>query len=196
MEKRLAPGQHLAQQRLLVITPLQHRMEQKGEQVEAEHHRREGLLAMPKVVLHMVAFGLEHMVVFIVDLPPPTACLRHPRDVLCRDAVIGDKALVVELFTRCGVDHRDLEPIDRQGILPVEQEHVMERAIQGHCREAAIPVTACTRGDAVVGVPKGYALVQLGMGIGLAHQDEIEALFQRKAHKGCVLYRSSPSKVP
>jgi hypothetical protein len=31
MEKRLAPGQHLAQQRVLGIAPPQHRMEQKGQ---------------------------------------------------------------------------------------------------------------------------------------------------------------------
>ena len=32
-------GQHLAQQRVLGIPPFQHRMEQKGEQVEAEQKR-------------------------------------------------------------------------------------------------------------------------------------------------------------
>ena len=36
MEKRLAPGKHTTQQRVLSITPLQHRMEQKGQQSEAE----------------------------------------------------------------------------------------------------------------------------------------------------------------
>src|SRR5712691_13481167 len=125
-------------------------MEQKGEQVEAEHHRREVLLAMPKVVLHMVPFGLEHIVVFIFDLPPPTACLRYSRDVLCRNAVIGEKAVVVELFARWGVDHGDCEPIDRQGIFPVEPQYVMEQAIHGNFREAAIPVTAFTCNDTVV----------------------------------------------
>ncbi len=184
MEKRLAPGTHLAQPRLRVITPLQHRMEQQGEQVEAEHHRREGVLAMPNVVLHMVAFGLEHMVVFLVALPPPTACVRHRRDVLCRDAVIGEKALVGELCARCGVDHRDVAPIDRQGLFPVEQEHVLEHAIPGHCRAAAMPVTACTRGDAVVGVPKGDTCVQRGRGIGLAPQDAGAALCQRQGTQG------------
>jgi len=36
LEKGLAPGKHLTKQRVLVITPLQHRMEQKGQQVEAQ----------------------------------------------------------------------------------------------------------------------------------------------------------------
>src|SRR5215510_7961649 len=77
MEKRLPSGKHLAQQRVLVIVPLQHRMEQKGQQVEAEQKRRQILLAMPKVVLQMIALGLEHIVVFVFDLPPATTCLRH-----------------------------------------------------------------------------------------------------------------------
>src|SRR6266516_7387123 len=97
---------------------------------------------MTKVMLSLVALGLEHMVVFVFALPPPTARLHNRRDVLSRDAVMGEKALVVELFARGGVDHRDLEPMDRHGILPLEQEHVIERAIHGHCRAAAMPVTA------------------------------------------------------
>jgi len=106
--------------------------------------------------------------------------------------VIGDKAVVVELFARFGVDHHDVKPIDRQGIFPVEQEHVLERAIHGHFREAAIPVTAFTRGDAVVGVPKGYTFVQLGMGIGLAHQNEVEALCQCQGTKGLLAVQIIP----
>jgi hypothetical protein len=44
MEKRLTPGNHLAKQGVLVIAPLQHRMEQKGSEIQAEHTRREILL--------------------------------------------------------------------------------------------------------------------------------------------------------
>ena len=39
VEKRLASGKHLAQHRLLGIAPLQHRMEQQGQQGEAEQQR-------------------------------------------------------------------------------------------------------------------------------------------------------------
>ena len=120
IEKGLAPRQDLAKQCILGIAPLQHGMEQKGEQVEAQHNRREILLAMPKVVFDMVALGLEHIVVFVFDLPPTTARLRSLRNVVSRDLVIRDKAIVVELIARLGVDYRDLEPIDRQGLLPVE----------------------------------------------------------------------------
>src|SRR3989454_7125148 len=121
MEKRLAPGKHLAKQRVLVIAPLQHRVEQKGQQVEAEHTCRQVLLAMTKVVLQMVTLGLEHVVVFVFDLPPPTTRLRNVYNVVIPQAMIGDTAIVIELFARFGIDDRDLEPIDRQGIVTTSQ---------------------------------------------------------------------------
>ena len=82
MEKRLAPGKHLAKQRVLGIAPLPHRVEQKGQQVEAEHTGRHGLLAMTQVVLQMVTLGLEHVVGFVFDLPPPTTRLRNVHHVV------------------------------------------------------------------------------------------------------------------
>ena len=117
IEKRLTPGEHLAEQGILVITPFQYRMEQKGQEVETEHNHREGLLAMPKGVLQRVALGLEHVVMFVFDLPAPTTRLRHVHNVVSRQAMIADTALVIELFARGGIDDRDVEPIDRQGIV-------------------------------------------------------------------------------
>src|SRR2546425_9599772 len=88
------------QQRILVIAPLQHRMEEKGQQVEAQQKRREILLAMTKVVLQMVALGLEHVVVFVFDFPAPTPRLSHLGDIFSAHTVIGDQAIVIELFAR------------------------------------------------------------------------------------------------
>ena len=67
MEKRLASGKHMTKQGVFVIAPLQYRMEQQGQQVEAEQKRRQVLLAMTKVVLQMVTLGLEHVVVLGVS---------------------------------------------------------------------------------------------------------------------------------
>jgi len=186
IEKALAPPQDLAEQGIFGITPLQHGMEQQGEQVEAEQKRRQVLLAMPKVMLQMVALRLEHVVVFVFDFPASAPRLRHLRDVLRRNLVIGDKAIVVELFTRVGVHHRDLAPIDGEGLGPLVEEHVIDKAIQPHFREAAIPVAAFTDGDTIMGLPKGKTLVQLGMGIRFTHKDEVEALVQRQGTKGLL----------
>jgi hypothetical protein len=44
-------------------------MEQKSKQAEIEQKRRQVLLTVSKVMLDMVALGLEHVVVFVFDLP-------------------------------------------------------------------------------------------------------------------------------
>src|SRR5262250_3429177 len=92
MEKCLAPGQYLAQQRVLVIAPFQYGMEQKSEQVEAQHKRRQMLLAMPKVVLQMVPLGLVHVVVFVFDFPSPAPRLGNVQNVVSCQPMIGDIA--------------------------------------------------------------------------------------------------------
>src|SRR5215510_14007310 len=101
-------------------------MEQKGQEVETEQNRREVLLAMPKIVLQMVALGLEHVVIFVFDLPAPPTRLRHVYHVVRRQAMVADTAIVIELFARGGIDHRDVKPIDRQGIVSPASNYVVD----------------------------------------------------------------------
>ena len=70
-------------------------MKQEGQQIEAEHRRREILLAVAKVMLKMVALGLEHVVIFVFNLPPSTTGVGHLGHVLCTETVIGDKGIVI-----------------------------------------------------------------------------------------------------
>ena len=81
-------------------------MEKKRQQVEAEQKRCQVSLAMTKVMLDMIALGFEHVVVFVLDFPSPTARLCDLRDVVSPQAMIGDKAVVIELLTRFGIDRR------------------------------------------------------------------------------------------
>jgi len=115
--KRLAPGQYLAQQRVLVIAPFQHGMEQKGQQGAAQHKRRQILLAMPKVVRQMVPLGLEHVGVFVVDLPAPATRLCNVHNVVSRQRMSGETTIVLQLFARFGMDDSEVEPMDRPGIV-------------------------------------------------------------------------------
>src|SRR5215212_10638077 len=94
---------------------------------------------MAKIVLQMVPFGLKHVVIFVFDLPAPTTCLCDGHDVVRAQAMIGDKAVVIPLFARFGIDYRDLEPIARQGSVTTTQEYVIDVTIHRHFREAAVP---------------------------------------------------------
>ena len=69
----------------------------------------------------------------------------------------GDTAIVIELFTRGGIDDRDLEPIDRHSIRTTAQAHVVDVAHHRHFREAPIPVVPFMCGHRVVGLPKRQA---------------------------------------
>ena len=176
MEKRLAPGKHTTKQRGRIIAPLSHRMEQQGQQVEAEQKRRQILLAMTNVVLQMIALRLEHIVVFVCDLPAPPTRLGHRHHVLGGQAMIGDTAIVREWFARFGIDDRDLEPIDRHGIVTPAQEDLVEVTHHRYVCEAPIPVARFTDGQRVVGLPKRYALIELGMGVGFARKDDVATM--------------------
>ena len=100
--------------------------------------------------------------------------------------MIGDKAVVIQLLPRFRIDHRHLEPLHRQGIVTTAQEHVIDVPILGHFGVAAIPVVAFQLGQAVVGLPKGQALVEFGMGIGLAYKDEIVLVLQHQLTKRLI----------
>ncbi len=44
-------------------------MAQKGEQIERHQHGCQVLRVMPNVVLEMIPFRLQHIVVFVFNLP-------------------------------------------------------------------------------------------------------------------------------
>ncbi len=110
---------------------------------------------MAEIMLQVIALGLEDVVVFVFDLPSPATRLGHIHDVVRRQAMIGDTAVVIELLACFGVGNGKLKPIDGQGTVTTTQEHVVEVAHHGHFREAAIPVAHCTFDYRVGGLPKG-----------------------------------------
>lgn len=179
IKKGWATGKRLASQRILLITPRQDGMEQKRQQIETEQKRRQVSLAVAKVMFDMIAFGLEHVVVFVFDFPPPAACSGKVGNVVSRDPMIGDKAVVIALFARVGMHRGDLKPIHRPGILTAAQPHIVARAIQHDVAHAAAAVALLNFLHGLRLLPKGQALIERGMRVGLAHQDEVEAGCER-----------------
>src|SRR5215475_2831098 len=158
-------------------------MEQEGQQSEAEHRRREILLAMAEVMLEMVAFGLEDVVVFVFNLPPSTTSLSHLGHVRHTETMIGDKGVVIELCARFGIDYGHLDLIDRERMLPALQQDLIDEAIEGHFCHTPRPTTLFTLRDCTLGLPKGQAFIQLGMRIRLTHPDKVEPLVESQCTK-------------
>jgi hypothetical protein len=191
LKKRLASRKPLAKQCVFLIAPFQHRVEQEGSQIEAEHHRREILLAVAEVLLEMVALGLEHVVVFVFNLPPSTTGLCPLCHVLRTEPVIRDKGMVREWCARFGMDHDPLDPIDRERVLPRLQPDIIDEALEGPFRQAPLPATLCTLGDCTLGLPKGPACIQLGMRVRLTHQAKVDPLLESPRPKRLLAGESS-----
>ncbi len=183
LKKRLASRQHLTKECVLLIAPFQHRMEQEGQQIETEHRRREILLAVAEVMFEMVALGLKHVVVFVFNFPPSTTGLCHLCHILRTETVIGDKGVVIELLARFGIDHGHLDPIDRECVLTVLQQDIIDEAIACHFRQATLPATLFILGDGTLRLPKGQAVIKLGMRVRLTHQDKVETLVESQRTK-------------
>ena len=119
VKKCLASHQGLAKHDVFLIAPLHHRMEQERQQIEAQHRCRQISFTMAEVMLQVIALGLEHIVVLVLTLPPPATGLCHLCHVVRTDTVVGDKRVVIELFTRFGVSDGDFNPVDRERLLAI-----------------------------------------------------------------------------
>jgi hypothetical protein len=147
---------------------------------------------MTTIVLPRLPRGLEHMGVFVCTLPPPPPRLGHGQNVVRREAVMGDPAMVRELCPRCGIARRDLTPMDRQGLVATAPQDIVEVARHLHCRDAAMAVACFLLGDRVARLPKRSALREGGMGVGVTRNDAVAAMRHSQRTKGLVAGESIP----
>ena len=59
-----------ANQAVARVGEFQQRVQGKSQQVHGHEQAAQVLFAVPEVVLQVIALGLEHVVIFILDLPP------------------------------------------------------------------------------------------------------------------------------
>ena len=190
LEQRLTPGEHLAEQRRLVIAPFPSRMEQKGEEVETAQNRGEGRRAMPKVVRQLVALGREPVGLCVGALPAPTTRWRHVPHVGSRQALRAAPALVLALCACGGLADREVAPLDRPGIVTPSQQHVVDVMPQRHGRAATMPAASCTLGPTAGGLPQRQARRARGMGGGLARQAAVATVGASHRTQGLVAVES------
>ena len=74
------------------------------------------LLAVPKVVLEVVAFSLQGIVVLVLDLPATAAGLDHLLDILAGDLMIGDEG-VLSSYLAALIGDCEARPVDPDGVL-------------------------------------------------------------------------------
>lgn len=103
-------------------------MEQKGQYIQCQSEVGEIALAMPKVVFHMVAFGLQDVDVLIFRFPARASRLRQPFHRAGLHRPIGDPGIVIERFSRLLVYIRQFQPVDLECPF-CTQRHLVDKAI-------------------------------------------------------------------
>ena len=141
---------------------------------------------MAKVVFQLGALGLEPVVVVVCDLPSFTRRLRHVHPVVSRQPVLGEPALVRQLFACVGMAPRALKPRDREGIVTTAQAAIVDGAPQRPCRASPLEAAACVRSASGGGLPKRSALKELGRGVGGTGKEEGATRLSHPRTKGLV----------
>ena len=104
---------------------------------------------MTKVVLQMLALGLEHVVGFICDFPAPAPRLCYRLHIIGGQVMIGNTAIVIEWYARVSMDDGARAPMDLQDIVTSAQESLVEVADHRYFRAAPMPVVRCTGAHSV-----------------------------------------------
>ena len=110
------------------IGQFQQGVQAKSQQVHRHEQTGQMLFAMTKVVLQMIALGLEHIVVFVLDLPTRPPGGHPPGHVVGADVPVGDEAVAVK-HQPLGAGDRHLAPVDLERVVAVGQGHPVSPAI-------------------------------------------------------------------
>ena len=95
---------------------------------------------MTEVVFKMIAFGLEHIVVFVFDFPARATIARYGDEGGWGNLEICDKGIFINLFTCIFTSDRPFAPIDLHGILVSAQRQSVGVTIGMDFALASIPI--------------------------------------------------------
>lgn len=149
-------------------------MTQECEQDHGREQIGQVLLAMPEVVLEVIALGLEGVVVLVLDLPSGTACRCEIGDAVAGDGMGSGPGIVEQHFAILGRGD-EFAPVDHQDIVAVAQGHLIDIAVSVG---EMLLADAAHAGEAGVAGEVGDPFVQGGMGVWLAGEDEVGMVFK------------------
>lgn len=138
---------------------------------------------MAVIVFEVVALGLEDMVVLVLDLPAGPTSRHDGLDSLGGQVMVGDKGMVIEDFAGRFMGNGQVAPVDQQGLLASPQGQFVEIAITPHFAIATVPQAKRAGWQPSQAVDGCHPLVQRGVGIGLANEDEVEFRSQQRGPK-------------
>ncbi len=143
------------------------------------------LLAMPKVVFEMVAFGFEGIVVLVLDFPAGPPSRHNLRHCFLGDLLLGHKGIVVEELA-VGRRAGQLTPIDIEGIGRRPQGELGRIPIRMEDQPFGRMLTDCHLVEVFAQLPLRQRLIEGGMRLGLADQDKGEPCLDEDLTPGLV----------
>ncbi len=148
-------------------------MEQKCQDIHCCQKRREADCSMSKIMLQMISLLFESIIVFIFNLPASSPAINYERQCFRRYWMIGDKRIVIDLFSASSVCDRYLDKVYRKGVFPVSQGYTLCIAVCVDLMFLPVkPVFNFFLGNAF------YPFIQCFMGIRLTDKDKIISLFK------------------
>ena len=140
---------------------------------QAGQQGRQVLLAVPVVVLEVVALGLQGVVVLVLDLPAAAPGLDDLRHVAVAQRQVGRKGVAVQhLALRRGGG--EFAPVDFHRVVRVAQRDRRGIAVGVGLVALAGPAGAHHGVDGADALQVLQPLVGGGVGVGLADQDEVQ----------------------
>ena len=184
IEEGLAGGQGGADEPVVFVGKGQEGVIEEGQDVHRRQQRGEMLLAVAEVVFEVIALGLERVVVLVFDLPPGAARGDDRGHVLLGDFEVGHPTVAVNDFAVV-VGHGHFAPVDLQGVLAFGQRNRVGVAI-GIGVEVGPDFDARVYGAQLGPLQQVDPVVERGMGVGLADEDEVKAVQQGAPAKGLM----------
>ena len=160
-------------------------MGQKSQDNEAREQGRQVLLAVPVVVLEVVALGLQGVVVFVFDFPASAPGRDDRGHVAVVERQGGRKGVVVQHLA-VHVGGGELAPVDRERVIGIAQGDGCRVAVSVRLAALAAPARAGHGADGAGTLQVRHPLGGDGMGLRLADQDEVESLGLHGAAKRLV----------
>jgi len=186
LEKGPPRSQLSADEPVTLIPQLQQGVQAEGQQVHRQQQAGEMLLAVTEVVFQVIAPVLEHVVVFVLDLPARPPGGHQPGHVVGADDPVGDEGVAV-FDLPVGVGDGQFAPVDFEGVVAVGQRHAMGPAIVVVFPAVDFAFDAQFQGGQRAARFQSFNPgSQMGVGSGFAGEQEMEAVQEHLAAEGLV----------
>ena len=147
---------------------------------------------MAVVMLEMIAFGFQGVVVLVLDFPPGSSGLHDGLHIGVLQGVLRRKCIVIQDGAVGFFGDGQFTPIDPQGIFALAQGDLVGIPIGVDRAKPPIPAAAGELLELSGNCSPSQPLVQRGVRLWFADQDEVEAVVEHEVTEGLFTVKIVP----